>query len=350
MSWSDETSARGYETVKRICHFLLFVAAVIYGLVGIYLEMDRELVPVLNGETIEVAIAEGQSALEAAEAFERAGAVTSARELAKWMQRGSIDKKLLPGAYLVSAGRPAEVAAQLAVSKPVSPSATIIPGATFEAIAASLPGGNGAEILSAALRRDANFPEGARAFLPGNERDRITLLAPETYAVSSGDKYADSLVSRASGKWWKQHGDALSDDVTSADIASLGVLASIIQKEALMDADRPLIAGVMRNRLKRDMPLQVDATVVHAWKLQGVKKNSLTYNDLKIESPFNTYLHKGLPPENIGVPGKESWDAALRPADTDMLFYFARWDGFHIFTRTYEEHLAEQKKEREKNR
>jgi UPF0755 protein len=335
--------------VKRIFHFLLFAAAVAYGFAGLYLEMDRELVPALDGETIEVAIAEGQNAFEAAAAFERAGVVTNAGELVKWMKRGGIDKKLLPGAYRVKAGRPADVAAQLAGARPVSPSATIIPGATFEDVAASLPGG-GAEILSAALRRDANFPDGARALLPDNERDRITLLAPETYAVSSGDKYADSLVSRASKKWWEQHKDALSGDVTSADVASLGILASIVQKEALMDSDRPLIAGVMRNRLKRDMPLQVDATVVHAWKLQGVKKNSLTYNDLEIESPFNTYLHKGLPPENIGVPGKESWNAALRPADTDMLFYFARRDGFHIFTRTYQEHLAAQKKENGKKR
>ena len=336
--------------MKRIFHFLLFAAAVIYGLAGLYMEMERELVPALNGETLEVAIAEGQSAFEAAEAFERAGAVTSARELVKWMKKGGLDKKLLPGAYLVKAGRPAEVAAQLAAARPVSPSATIIPGANFEDIAGSLPGDDGEDVLSAALRRDANFPEGARALLSDNERDRITLLAPETYAVSSGDKYADSLVSRASGKWWEQHGNALSDDITSADVASLGILASIVQKEALMDSDRPLIAGVMRNRLKRDMPLQVDATVVYAWKLQGVKKNSLSYNDLKIESPFNTYLRKGLPPENIGVPGKESWDAALNPADTDMMFYFAREDGFHVFTRTYQEHLAAQKKESEKKR
>ena len=335
--------------MKRIFHFLLFAAALIYSLAGLYLEMDRELIPPLNGETVEVAIAEGQSAFEAAEAFERAGAVTSARELVEWMKRGSIDKKLLPGAYRVRAGRPAEVAAQLADARPMSPSATIIPGGTFEEIAGSLPGG-GAESLSAALMRDANFPDGVRALLPSSERSRMTLLAPETYAVSSGDKYADSLVSRASGKWWEQHKGALSGDITSADIASLGILASIIQKEALMDSDRPLIAGVMRNRLKRDMPLQVDATVVHAWKLQGVKKNSLTYKDLEIESPFNTYLRKGLPPENIGVPGKESWDAALSPADTDMLCYFARDDGFHIFTRTYQEHLAAQKKESEKKR
>jgi UPF0755 protein len=336
--------------VKRFFQFLLLTAAVIYGLAGLYLEMERELVPALNGETVEVAIAEGQNALEAARAFERAGAVTSAEELVKWMKRDGLDKKLLPGAYLVRAGRPAEVAAQLAAARPVSPSATIIPGTTFEDIAASLPGGDGAKILSAALKRDANFPESARAFLPDRERDRITLLAPETYAVSSGDKYADSLVSRASEKWWEQHKDALSGDVTSADIVSLGILASIVQKEALMDYDRPLIAGVMRNRLKLDMPLQVDATVVHAWKLRGVKKNSLSYGDLKIESPFNTYLRKGLPPENIGVPGKESWDAALRPADTEMMFYFARGDGFHVFTRTYQEHLAEQKEESGKKR
>jgi UPF0755 protein len=304
--------------------------------------MDRALIPERSGQMTEVTVSEGQSASEAAAEFERAGAVTKGRELAKWMVRSGIDKKLLPGVYRVTAGRPREVAAQLASVKPEVPRITILPGAIFEDIASSL-GAKGAESLTEALKRDGNFPEPMKNLLPAKERDRVVLLAPETYALTSGDNRADRLVSAASAVWWKQHGDLIPGDTTGTDVAALGILASVVQKEALMDGDRPIIAGVFKNRLKADMPLQSCATVVHAWRLRGVKITSVSYNDVKVDSPFNTYIHKGLPPENIGTPSESSWNAALKPADTDMLFFFAKADGSHVFTRTYKEHLEAQK-------
>ncbi|MDR1509851.1 MAG: endolytic transglycosylase MltG [Synergistaceae bacterium] len=326
-----------------MCGLLLLAAAIAFGAAAIYIEHERMLMPERYGETVEVTVSEGQSAGEAAAEFERAGAVTNGRELARWMTRGGIDKKLLPGMYRVTAGRPKEVASQLASVKPEVPRVTILPGALFEDISSPL-GANGAELLAMALARDENFPEPMRGLLPEKDRDRMTLLAPETYAVISGDNRADRLVAAASGMWWKQHGALISDETTSADIASLGILASVVQKEALIDSDRPIIAGVFKNRLNIGMPLQSCATVVHAWRLRGVRISSVSYNDVKVDSPFNTYIHKGLPPENIGTPSEISWNAALRPEDTDMLFFFAREDGSHVFTRTYKEHLDAQKK------
>jgi UPF0755 protein len=329
--------------LKIICKFLLLAAAVAFGAAGIYIEMERALIPERYGQTTEVIVSEGRSAGEAAAEFERMGAVTNGRELARWMVRNGIDKKLLPGMYRVTAGRPKDVAAQLSSMKPEVPSVTILPGALFEDISFLL-GANGTELLTAALGRDENFPAQMKDLLPGKGRDRIVLLAPETYAVTSGDNRADRLISAASGMWWKQHGAFIPEGTTSADVGSLGVLASVVQKEALIDSDRPIIAGVFKNRLEIGMPLQSCATVVHAWRLRGVKISSVSYNDVKIDSPFNTYIHKGLPPENIGTPSASSWNAALDPADTDMLFFFAREDGSHVFTRTYKEHLEAQKK------
>ena len=133
-------------------------------------------------------------------------------------------------------------------------------------------------------------------------------------------------------------------DATSADLRDDGVLASIIQKEALFDAERPLMAGVFGNRLKKNMPLQSCATVIYAWRVRGVKRTSLTYDDLKIESPYNTYRHNGLPPGHIGIPSQSSWRAALNPQKTDNLFFVADKDGHHVFSKTYEEHLAAQRR------
>jgi UPF0755 protein len=329
--------------LKIICKLLLLSAAVAFGAAAVYIETERALTPERYGQMTEVIISEGQSAGEAAAEFERMGAVTKGRELARWMIRDGIDKKLLPGMYRVTAGRPREVASQLASMRPEVPGVTILPGALFEDISSML-GANGVELLTAALERDENFPEPMRDLLPEKDRDRIVLLAPETYAVTSGDNRADRLVAAASGMWWKQHGALVPEGTTGADIAELGVLASVVQKEALIDADRPIIAGVFKNRLAIDMPLQSCATVVHAWRLRGVKISTVSYNDVKVDSPFNTYIHKGLPPENIGTPSESSWNAALKPEDTDKLFFFAREDGSHVFTRTYKEHLEAQKK------
>jgi UPF0755 protein len=331
--------------MNRVLYFLILVVVVALGVAGIYFELDRESVPKRAGEVIEVRVERGQNAREVAVAFERAGAVTSSRALARWIAKIGIDKKIIPGVYRVAAGRPKEVALQLAYVKPELPSVTILPGATFDEIADSLRRPDGEELLASALAKDDNFPQEMRRLLPERGRDRIVLLAPETYAVLSGDKCADRLVSSASGVWWKQHGDIVPSSASGEDINSFGILASIVQKEALVDSDRPVIAGVFKNRMERDMPLQSCATVVYAWRQRGVKITTVSYNDVKVDSPYNTYIHKGLPPENIGVPAENSWNAALRPASTDMLFFFAKTDGRHVFTRTYKEHLAAQKKE-----
>jgi UPF0755 protein len=169
-------------------------------------------------------------------------------------------------------------------------------------------------------------------------------LAPQTYSISPGDGSAGALVKAASEMWWQQHREDVPHGITSLDITEEGILASIVQKEAKVDSDRPIIAGVFKNRLSMGMPLQSCATVVFAWKLRGVKVTDVSFDDVKIDSPFNTYIHKGLPPENIGIPSENSWSAVLKPASTDMLFFVAKHDGSHVFTRTYEEHLAAQRK------
>jgi UPF0755 protein len=115
-------------------------------------------------------------------------------------------------------------------------------------------------------------------------------------------------------------------------------IAAMVEREAETEKDRPLIAGVIENRLKRDMRLEIDATVQYA---QGVHKSRLMFSDLKIESEYNTYKHKGLPPTPICSPGLPSIEAALAPAQHDFLFYVAGKDGkAHIFAKTYEEHKA----------
>ena len=112
-------------------------------------------------------------------------------------------------------------------------------------------------------------------------------------------------------------------------------LASIIEKEARKPEEHPLISSVYHNRLKRGMGLEADPTVLYAL---GYHKPRLTYKDLKVRSPYNTYLYKGLPPGPIGNPGKSAILAALNPANTDYLYFVSKQDGTHQFSKTLKEH------------
>lgn len=113
-------------------------------------------------------------------------------------------------------------------------------------------------------------------------------------------------------------------------------LASIIEKEAVLDEDRPMIASVFYNRLKIGMPLQSDATIQYAF---DKRKERVMYKDLKIDSPYNSYLKKGLPPTPICNPGVKSIEAALYPVDTDYLYFVATMGGKNNYSKTYKEHL-----------
>ncbi|MFZ5968449.1 MAG: endolytic transglycosylase MltG [Bacillota bacterium] len=125
-------------------------------------------------------------------------------------------------------------------------------------------------------------------------------------------------------------------------------IASLIEKEAANDEERKRIAGVIYNRLEREMPLQIDATVIYGITRGERTMNQVTYEDLKVDSLYNTYLYKGLPPGPIASPGKASIEAALYPEKHDYLYYVLN-EGGHVFSKTYSEHMTNVEKYR-KNR
>ena len=114
------------------------------------------------------------------------------------------------------------------------------------------------------------------------------------------------------------------------------ILASIIEKEAVLDNERPLISSVFMNRLELKRPLESCATVLF---VLGKHKSRLLYRDLEVNSPYNTYLHRGLPPGPICNPGRASLAAALYPSDTKYLYFVARGNGSHTFSRSLNEHV-----------
>ena len=178
-------------------------------------------------------------------------------------------------------------------------------------------------------------------------------LYPSTYFCTEGESERE-VISRMLNKFDEMYKYKIKPEMDKhKDLNFYDVMkmASIIEKEAVVDKDRPLISSVFYNRLAKDMPLQSDATIQYAFK---ERKKVVTYEDLKIESPYNSYKYKGLPPTPIANPSWKSIEAAINPAETDYLYFVAKTDGGeNNYAKTYEEHLKNEKQykeQREKNK
>lgn len=167
-------------------------------------------------------------------------------------------------------------------------------------------------------------------------------LLPETFefnGFTSASEVLDRFLAarRAS---WNPKWDTLAAraGLSRRDVLTL---ASIVESEALIPTDRPLIAAVYRNRLRKRMPLQADPTIEYAYLLRDGQRKPRLYNkDYALASPWNTYQHPGLTPGPIGNPTSESIAAVLDPPKVTYLYFVAGPDGKHIFSQTYAEHLA----------
>ena len=122
---------------------------------------------------------------------------------------------------------------------------------------------------------------------------------------------------------------------TTHDIVTM---ASLVEKETSLDEERPVVSAVFYNRLGREIPLQCDPTVIYALMLENQYDGRIRLSQLEHPSPYNTYLHRGLPPGPIANPGRASLAAALRPAESDYLYFVANAEGGHTFSRTLAEH------------
>lgn len=177
------------------------------------------------------------------------------------------------------------------------------------------------------------------SYVKDNSDKRYNLegfLFPDTYNFEIGvePQYIIKTMIKRFEEVWNEITQGL--DIKEDNIENIINVASIIEKEARVDEDRPLIASVIYNRLKQNMPLQIDATVIYA---HGYYIENVRNRHLAIESKYNTYLHKGLPVGPICNPGAPSIKAALHPSDTNYLFYLLASDDEHYFTDNYDDFL-----------
>ena len=173
-------------------------------------------------------------------------------------------------------------------------------------------------------------------------------LFPDTYHFAAGTP-AKTIVETMLMNFSTRYARPYQHEITQSgrDLHALVTLASLIEREARVPEDRARIAGVLENRLKRNMKLEVDATVLYAL---GHHKEKVYFKDLKIDSPYNTYRYKGLPPGPIANPGLPCLDAATKPETNDYLYYVARPNGSHLFSQTLAEHEAAKREARSERR
>lgn len=323
--------------------FLLIVLAAGGAAVYVY----EQLQPVASEPgTKNVIIPQGASVREIGRLLEEQGLIRDGDMFSYYVKVKGAAPKLKAGEYEFTIGQPID-SLLLAMTKGntvVNANRFTIPeGWNVEQIAEHLAE-EGIVDKSAFLKEvnEGAFPEFPFvASIPKKEGRKYRLegyLFPETYEVQKGATAHDiitRMLEQFQKEWKPEWTEQLKKRNETMDDAV--ILASIVEREATVDKERPIVAGVLYNRLRDKWPLQVDATIQF---VLGKQKERLTYDDLKVKSPYNTYTNQGLPPGPIANPGRASLEAVVNPAKHDYFFYVTKKDGTseHYFSRTLKEH------------
>jgi peptidoglycan lytic transglycosylase G len=282
-----------------------------------------------GGAPVRVTIPPGASMRVAADSLSKAGVIHSARMFRAYAFVLGRDRGIKAGTYLLRRDASWNVVLEdLRAGKGLVHIVTIPEGYSLNQIEPLLALRLGAPIDSVqAAVRDTALLHQLDVPTPTLEG----YLFPDTYIFSMGTTARSAvaiMVKRFEQVWkpeWTQRLDTM--HLSRNDVMAL---ASIVEKEARLPEERPVIAAVYMNRLRDGIPLQADPTVQFAL---GKHVARVYYKDLEVESPYNTYKHKGLPPGPIASPGKPSIEAALYPANTPFIYFVAFPDGHHEFRR-----------------
>lgn len=299
------------------------------------------------GGTVTVVVEEGSSLRAIATELELQGVVKHARAFEIRAEADGYATRFMPGTYAFRVNEPYDVLVTtlLRGTKPATVKVAIPEGTTLrqaaEIVSGEITAISEREYIKAA--RDDPPPFALEGYKKGTTLEGM--LFPATYEVLPREVSAASFVKTQLEAFDANFAEVDMERARAANLTEYDVviIASMIDREAMVGAERAVVAAVIWNRLRKDMLLQIDATIQYAL---GETKPLLTYDDLEIESPFNTYKYAGLPPTPIANPGLAALKAAANPTDDKYLYYVARNDGTgrHYFSTTYEQFLADQAK------
>ncbi|MBH5317079.1 endolytic transglycosylase MltG [Paenibacillus sp. GSMTC-2017] len=337
---------------------LLSIMAIVAGSGAYY--VWSKLQPMPKGEVKKISISRGMSANSVADTLEENGIIKSGFVFSYYLQLKDEGSRFQAGLYELNPGMKKE-----AIIDKLNAGETI----EAETIKFTIP--EGFTLLQIADKLSSEGVIDKAKFLELAESNRVwadaeSVLAvankknlhkrlegylfPETYELKK-ESTEEDIITRMLVETDRKLGtlpdgwqDVLEDSGKS--LHEILTIASLVEREVVVDEERALVAGVIMNRLKAPMRLQIDATVQYAL---DAPKERLFHKDLKIDSPYNTYEVDGLPPGPIASPSLASIEAALYPADTDYLYYVTKKDGTqsHLFAKSYKEHLRNIEKSNE---
>ncbi len=313
---------------------LLLLAVLI---AGAYFKIDYLAEPISPEEPELFVIESGSSVRAIARQLEQEGWIKSARLFEIYVIINDYQGSLQAGTYQFQDGEDLfAIANRLVTGQIASFRITIPEGFTVDEIIERLAGFE--HLSETDLIQVLEDDRLIRDYFPENQEvewPQEGFLFPDTYNFSYEMEPAaifNTMINRFENRWLERFENA-EDTYTINEYVTM---ASLVEKEAQLIEEKSLIAGVIYNRLARNMRLQLDATVQYVLES---RVSRVLYGHLEIDSPYNTYLINGLPPGPIASPGDDALAAVLEPEESDYLFYFARPDGSHVFTETYEEHL-----------
>lgn len=297
-----------------------------------------DMTEVSGEDTVYVRITPGMSSSQVGQLLEEQGVIDSRLKFWLAVKLNNAGSKLQVGVFELQRNMQAGDALNVLINGQAAAVRVTVPEGLNVRQVAKLFAEHG-------LVDEQEFLEEAREFAPYDYIEKMPdadyriegFLFPETYDFASDatprdvmQKMADEFDSRLTPDMRRR---AEEEELSIYELVNL---ASLVEKEAKYPEDRPVIAQVFFKRLAIDMPLQSDTTLQY---LRDEVKEDLSIADTEVESPYNTYLHYGLPPGPIASPGMASIEAVLNPADTDYLYFVADRDGHNHYGYTYDEHL-----------
>lgn len=330
----------------------IVVAAI--ALIAIIVVIVRFAVPavsnLVSGETgsveagleARINIPEGASGDQIAQILSEAHVIEDPKEYYAAVRQLHADNQIKPGDYLFMTHQdPVSVVQTLSTGPNIRGISLTVPeGLTVDQTAQAVEEAYGIPAADFIAQAKASNYAGDYPFLEGAYNDSLEgYLYPKTYSFTSNPTVDDLIRAMLDQFLIETEGLDLSSAPDGLSSQQVIALASLIERESRVEDERPVIAGVIYNRLDADMPLQIDAAIVYA---RGGGSQEVTYDDLEIDSPYNVYKNTGLTPGPICSPSISSIEAALAPQESDYLYYVlsADGDGRHVFSVSYDEFLA----------
>lgn len=350
---SENRRVKPYVMVALAVVALLIVIATVMAYLNSRSQDNAQTASITAGEHIKVTIPSGANAARIAQLLVQERVISDGKAFLSAIQKQDVASKIKSGTYELVAGSDYQQLIDRLIQGPnSSENALVVPeGFTVDKLADLVSqqfGISRDDFLAQA--KASNYVE-EFPFLKDAQNDSLEgFLWPKTYDFSSTTPTSDAIIKLMLTQYKTETANLDFEGAQQNIKQQYGItmsrydfikLASIIEKEALIDEDRPLIASVMFNRLKADMPLQSDATMGY------VTKGKVTPQDLKSNSPYNTQYKKGFPPTPICSPGMASLSAAMLPATTDNYYFWITKDE-HKFSKNYDEHLQAIKEAKEK--